>query len=352
MKILAIDLGQSKSVSCEFDTETGDSRFKTFDTTGPVVRKLLEKSRADQVVIEICPLAAMVYDIGRELGMDVLVADPTQDAWRWRNVKRKTDRDDALKLARLAAIGQINPVHIPAMNMRQWRAMLEHRQALVEMQVSCKNRIRQILRVNADMRLPRGKNAWSMQARQTIRLQSRAMDDCEPEQLWRGMLSIELEVLEHVEQQNCKLEARLDRIGLADDRVRLLKTLPGVGARVAETIVTSLDDAKRFPSHRQVGAYAGLTPRRFQSGQMDRSGHISKRGRPLLRKMLAQAAWVAVRHSAHFREIFQRVSHGSRGRRKIAIVAVMRRLLVIAWAMLRDETRYRPPGQVMKRKAA
>ena len=76
MRILAIDLGQSKSVSCEFDTETGEYRFKTFDTTGPVVRKLLEKSQADQVVIEICPLAAMVYDIGRELGMAVLVADP------------------------------------------------------------------------------------------------------------------------------------------------------------------------------------------------------------------------------------------------------------------------------------
>ncbi len=342
MIILAIDLGQSKSVSCEFDTVNGDYRFKTFDTTGPVVRKVLEKTQADQVVIEICPLAAMVYDIGRELGISVLVADVTQDAWRWRNVKRKTDRDDALKLARLASIGQINPVHIPEMSMRQWRAMLEQRQALVEMQVGCKNRIRQMLRVNADARLPRGKNAWSLEARRTIHLQSRPLDDCGPEELWRGMLRLELEVLDHVQQQRCKLESRLDRMGLADHRVRLLKTLPGVAARVAETIVTSLDDAKRFPSHRQVGAYAGLTPRRFQSGQMDRSGHISKRGRPLLRKMLAQAAWAAVRHSEHFREIFQLVSHGSRGRRKIAIVAVMRRLLVIAWAMLRDETPYRP----------
>ena len=307
-------------------------------------------------MIEICPLAAMVYDIGRELGIFVLVADATQDAdvtqdaWRWRNVKRKTDRDDALELARLASIGQINPVkigqinpvHIPVMSMRHWRAMLEQRQALVETQVRCKNRIRQMLRVNADARLPRGKNGWSEQARRAIRLQSRALDDCGPEELWRGMLRVELEVLEHVEQQRCKLESRLDRIGLADDRVRLLKTLPGVAARVAETIVTSLDDAKRFRPYRQVGAYAGLTPRRFQSGQMDRSGNISKRGRPLLRKMLAQAAWVAVRRSPHFREIFQRASHGSRGRRKIAIVAVMRRLLVIAWAMLRDETPYRP----------
>ena len=56
--ILAIDLAQSKSVSCEFDTVNGDFRVKTFDTTGAVVRKLSEKSQADQVVIEICPLAA------------------------------------------------------------------------------------------------------------------------------------------------------------------------------------------------------------------------------------------------------------------------------------------------------
>lgn len=345
MKILAIDLGQSKSVSCEFDTDSGEYRFKTFDTTGPVVRKLFEKSQADQVVIEICPLAAMVYDIGRELGMSVLVADPTQDAWRWRNVKRKTDRDDALKLARLAAIGQINPVHIPEASMRQWRAMLELRNTLVETNVACKNRIRQMLRVNADARMAGGKNGWSAATRRWIRRQARPLADCAPEELWRGMLSIEMDLLEYVEQQRCQLDGRLDQIALADKRVQLLKTLPGVGTRVAETIVTSLDDAKRFPSHRQVGAYAGLTPRRYQSGQMDRSGHISKRGRPLLRKMLAQAAWAAVRYSAYFREIFQRVSHGSRGRRKIAIVAVMRRLLVTAWAMLRDETPYRVAGR-------
>ena len=60
MKILAIDLGQSRSVSCEFDTNSGEYCFKTFDTTGPVVRKLLAERQADQVVIEICPLAARV----------------------------------------------------------------------------------------------------------------------------------------------------------------------------------------------------------------------------------------------------------------------------------------------------
>ena len=56
MMILAIDLGQSKSVSCEFDTVNGDFRFKTFDTTGALVRKVPRKSQANQVVIEICPL--------------------------------------------------------------------------------------------------------------------------------------------------------------------------------------------------------------------------------------------------------------------------------------------------------
>ena len=58
MMIFAIDLGQSKSVSCEFDTDSGEYRFKTFDTTGAVVRRVLAKCQADQVVIEICPLAA------------------------------------------------------------------------------------------------------------------------------------------------------------------------------------------------------------------------------------------------------------------------------------------------------
>ena len=87
-------------------------------------------------------------------------------------------------------------------------------------------------------------------------------------------------------------------------------------------------------------AYGGLVPRRFQSGQMDRSGRITKRGSPLLRRRLNEAAWRAVRCNPELRAFFLRLGGGQKKRRKQAIVAVMRKLLVIAWALRRDRTRY------------
>ena len=105
-------------------------------------------------------------------------------------------------------------------------------------------------------------------------------------------------------------------------------------------IVTVLDQPQRFVSRWQVAAYGGLVPRRFQSGQMDRSGRITKRGSQLLRLVLNQAAWMALRWNPELREFFLRVGGGQKKRRKQAIVAVMRKLLVIAWALLRDGTRY------------
>ncbi len=108
MRILALDLGLSKSVFCQFDTVSGEACFGSVATLEAPLRKLFERRRPERVVIEICPLAAMMHDLAAELEIAVQVADTTQDAWCWKNVKRKTDHDDALKLARLSALGQIN----------------------------------------------------------------------------------------------------------------------------------------------------------------------------------------------------------------------------------------------------
>lgn len=342
MLILALDLGLSKSAVCVLDSETNAVKHGTCRTRARELTKLFERETPELIVVEISPLAAMVHDLAVSLGLRILVADTTQDAWRWRNVKRKTDRDDALKLARLAAVGQINPVHIPEATMRQWRQLVEYRASLVGEQTRSKNRIRQLLLVHAGAHLPGGKLAWTLKQRQRLAELAKPLENCGASELWRGQLALELMHLHQVENLVRQVEARLDRLGRADARVQRLQTLPGVGPRVAEAIVTSLDQAERFGNRRQVAAYAGLTPRRYQSGKMDRTGRISKRGRPLLRKLLTQAAWQAVARDKQFAELFERVTHGCRERRKIAIVAVMRHMLVVAWAMLRDERRYRP----------
>jgi transposase len=345
MLILAIDLGMSNSVVCRFDTVGGEYSFGKIATDSAELRALFVQTAWDLIVVESGSLAALVHDVATEAGRRIVVADTTRDAWRWRNVKRKTDQDDALKLARLAALDQINPVHIPDHAARQVRQLIELRRQFVQERTRCKCRIRDLLRRQAELRLKRGCSGWTIKEQSRLDGLRKELASCDPDHLWRGALDLLLHHLSALDARVLEVDSRLNQLGRKDARVRRLQTLPGVGPRVAEIIVNVLDQPQRFQSPRQVGAYAGLTPRQYDSGESQRSGRISKRGNPLLRHALNQAAWKAVQIDPHFRKLFQQLCRGSRKRAKIAIVAVMRRLLIIAWAMLRDEQSYRPTAR-------
>src|SRR4051812_26504464 len=103
MKILALDLGKYKTVACEYEAETGKQRFHTVLTTRKGLHDLLVEVEPDRVVIEICSIAGWVSDLVKSLDVELQVANPSDDAWRWRKVKIKNDRQDALKLAQLSA---------------------------------------------------------------------------------------------------------------------------------------------------------------------------------------------------------------------------------------------------------
>ena len=107
-------------------------------------------------------------------------------------------------------------------------------------------------------------------------------------------------------------------------------------------IVAHIDDAKRFESARKVSSYAGLAPKKWQSGKMDRQNRISRRGPRLLRSVLTEVAWCAIRFNPHFKDLYDRVRGGSKSRKKQAIIAVARKILVTAWAMLRDGKNWAP----------
>jgi transposase len=85
-----------------------------------------------------------------------------------------------------------------------------------------------------------------------------------------------------------------------------------------------------------VACYAGLTPRHWSSGQTERSGHISKQGNTILRSLLVEVSWLAIRHNPWLKEIYERIKRDVKGRGKIAIVAAARRLLIKLWAIWRD----------------
>ena len=198
-----------------------------------------------------------------------------------------------------------------------------------------KNGIRALMTTVA-IDLPTGKNCWTKKYRKQLEQLALPFDDIDdPRNLWRGQLYTEIQLLGTLQACLDKTTTKLDELNKQRQSIKLLETIPGIGPRTAEAVVAIIDDPDRFKSCRQVSNYAGFTPRRYQSGQMERSGRISKRGNPLLRALLVQASWAALRFD-WAKHIYKRVCRGSVKRRKIAIIAVARHLLMRCWAMLRD----------------
>lgn len=331
--ILAIDLGKHKSVACAY-TAGAEPSFRTLTSTPEALPRLCQQHRPAVVVVEACLLAGWVHDLFASAGFDCKVANTSSDAWKFKHTKRKTDKDDALRLAQLEALGQLPAVAVPDPKTRQWRQLIAFRQKLVAQRVRAQNRIRALL-VGQGLPHPAGHRAWTEEGLAELGGHARPLAECGPEESWRGLLALSLLEYRHVLGLIDQAEARLDALGRADERVRRLRTIPGVGPRTAEAVVAYLGEAKRFSSGKEVSAYAGLVPRQHQSGECDRRGRITRRGPGLLRKLLVEWAWVMLRYNGWAREQYGRLNRGG-AREKQAVVALARKLLVRCWAMLRD----------------
>jgi transposase len=340
--ILAIDLGKYKSVACAHDPTTGEICFTTFETTRTELHKLIGRQRPAVIIIEACLLAGWVHDLCGQLGVRCLVANTASEAWKFKHLKRKTDKDDALRLAQLYVLGQLPTVTLPPPTVRQWRSLIAARQNLVGRRVAVQNRIRAIF-VAQGLPAPRGAKAWSTTGLAGMASWSKALADCGPDELWRGLLDLALIEYRQIGALVERAEARLDALGQANAQVQLLQTTPGLGPRTAEAVAAYLHQPGRFQSGKQVSAYSGLIPRQHQSGEMDRRGRISKRGPALLRKLLVECAWCMLRYNGWARGFYQRLTQGGQRRKKQAIVALARKILVRSWAMLRDQKPWRDP---------
>jgi transposase len=347
-RILALDLGKFTSVLCAYDPITNAHHFASVQTTPRTVHDMLVTHQTPDpshtlLVIETCDVAGWVHDLARALGMNVAVANCAHEAWRWSRVKRKTDKDDALKLAKLTVLGQLPTAHMPSPQQRQRRRLVHYRRVLVDRRTASKNHVRSIFSQQGMQLPPRGK-AWTKLGVTQIAAHARPLAQCDSiDDLWRGRLHLELQQLESLSAQIEQVDARLDALGARDDRVQLLQSVPGVGPRLAETVVAHLDDPRRFKTAGQVASYAGLVPKQIESGTMKRSWRITRRGPALLRSMLVEVAWMVYMRNDWAKQFVARISRGVKGRRNIAVVALARKLLVTLWAMLRDGTRWREP---------
>lgn len=347
-RILALDLGKFNSVLCVYDVASHAHHFTSVQTMPQTIHDLLlEHQTGDPaqtlLVIETCDVAGWVHDIAVALGIAVAVANPAHEAWRWTRVKRKTDKDDALKLAKLAVLGQLPTAHMPSPQQRQRRRLVHYRRVLVDRRTQIKNQVRSIYSQQG-LSLPRRAKAWTTIGIKQIAEQARPLNQCESiDDLWRGWLFVELQLLESLNEQIAQIDAKLDALGAKDPRVQLLQSVNGVGPRLAETVVAHLDDPHRFKNARQVASYAGLVPKQFESGTIKRSCRITRRGPALLRSMLVEVAWMVYMRNDWAKAFVRRISRGVASRKNIAIVALARKLLVTLWAMLRNNTRWRAP---------
>ena len=249
----------------------------------------------------------------------------------------KTDRKDARGMAHLLRTGWFRPVHVKTMDAREQRAMLSARATLVARLKDVENSVRGLLR-GFGLRLPRTlRGRWDAGVRDLIAGHAVLLQILEPLLVARGALREQLIVL----------DKRVRDRARADPVCRRLMTAPGVGAIVALTFRAAVDQPERFRSSKQVGACFGLTPRKYQSGETDRDGAISRAGDASVRVALFEAAHVIMTRVASWSKLKAWAMNVARRRgAKRAKVALARKLGIVLHRMWVDETdfRFREPA--------
>ena len=295
----------------------------------------------ERIVIETGTLSGwLARELGK-LGMAVEVIDARQAHAVMRLQHNKTDAGDAELLAEIARTGFCRPVAVKSAAAQEARILLKARCHLVRQRRDTQNAIRGLLG-SLGLRFAKGTDKLSGRVRAALEA--------------RPDLKVMIEPLLSAAEALKREIARLDKAVMAraktDPACRLLMTVPGVGPVTALAFATTIDEPTRFAKSRTLGAYLGLTSRRWQSGEMDYSGRISKHGDSLLRSLLYEAAnsLLTMVRRAHplkdwARRIRKRTSH------KKACVALARKLAVILHRMLITGEAFRWPQQEASAKA-
>src|SRR4051812_35725696 len=231
--ILAIDLAKVKSLFCWHDVVTGSQRWRNICSTPQAFHDALTREQVERVIIEVCDMAGWIKDLCERLQIPLQIANGNTEGWRWRNVKKKTDKDDTLKLVSLSVTNQLPTVTLPDRPTRQWKSLILYRQKLIERRTRIKNRIHAI-QVSEGRAISGGRQAWSEASLAQLCRLAKPIADCAKDDLWQGQLHMELSGLDDLNHAVGQLDQRLDGLGQADARVIRLQTIPGVGPRLSE----------------------------------------------------------------------------------------------------------------------
>ena len=333
-KYIGFDIDCKKTVACVVQNGKKD----IYATIGPDIesmRKFLIQQKQDHskvhLTFEISGTAGFIYDSLIGNADMITVANPSKMTWIYRTTK-KNDRIDARKMAVLLSIGEVPAVYMPSKEVRQWRETILHRKKIVSKRVQVKNRIRATLKSQGYSQ-PLEKGSWWKKANM---LWMRILCDqnigvCD---LWHMHISNLLDEFDLLSGQLKRVNRYIDGYLAQKPGGKLLMSIPGVGPRTAEAVLAYTDDVSRFGNYKQYCSYFGLTPKLDESGSCRRLGHISKHGPSVVRWLICESSWMAIRKSKRLNAFYERVKCGQAGRKKIAIVAVARKLLSIMRAML------------------
>jgi len=266
-------------------------------------------------------------------GFDAVCMEARQVNAALSAMRNKTDRNDARGIAQVLRTGWFSPVHMKSREAHGQRALLSTRKALLNKTIDLANEVRGLLKIFG-IRLPKTVKHGSFDGVVRPMIE---MDDV----LAHAMIPL-LDARLALYQHFLELDRRVKRAASHDEVCLRMMTVPGVGPIAALTFKAAVDDPARFKSSRTVAAHFGLTPRRYQSGEVDNPGHISKAGDRNVRATLYAAANALLMRTMAGSQI---KSWGMRlmrtkGRRR-AIVAVARKLAVLLHRMWVDGTEFR-----------
>src|SRR5579864_4867 len=311
-------------------------------TTADALRVFARTLRStDRVVLEASVNTWPIAELLRAHAGQVIVSNPMRTR-AIASAKVKTDRVDSATLAQLLAADFIPPVWAPDPATRALRHQGAHHQSLVQQQTRLRNRIHAVLHRNlighsfTDL--------FGKAGRQWLREVPLPVEE-------RHQVDSALRLLGAVEAELRLATERVAKRALMDRRGMRLMTIPGVGLITAMAVTAVIGDVTRFPRPNQLVGYLGLDPRVRQSGARPaHTGHISRQGQAHARALLVEAAHSAIRVPGPLHAFYQRVR--ARRGRQIAIVAVARKLAVLAWHLLTHDTDYRwtPPSLAVQKR--
>jgi transposase len=333
MRSVGLDLGTQKSSFCVIEGGRVVQRgtVTRVDELAAIVGPNTEPAR---VAFEACREAWHVHATLTDWGQTPLIIDTT----RVRQIGvgqhgRKTDRLDAEAIAWAVERNHIPLAHVLSPERQQLRTELLTRRGLMETRSQMITTVRGIVR-SQGLRIPSCDADRFLDKVRTCALPDRV----------RALIDPLLAVVHVAHEQLCTLDARIEQLGAKVPAIGQLTTVPGVGLVVAAMFVSVVDEAKRFASGRQVASYLGLVPLEKTSGLPgQRLGAITKHGNGYARALLVQAAWVVLRRGEAADPLARwGRALAKRRSKKVAAVAVARRLACILWAVWKRGVAYDP----------